>query len=82
MIYLYFLLKYSKTELFKINKEIEDNIVYEVFLFIYDMMKNIKNSKGDASSQNLLNIIFLHQAVCQRMNCKCKIIQIIPYGEN
>ena len=77
-----FLLKYAKTELFKINKEIEDNIVYEVFLFIYDMMKNIKNSKGDASSQNLLNIIFLHQAECHQMNCKCKIIQIIPYGEN
>ena len=77
-----FLLSYSKSELFKINKEIEDNIVYEVFLFIYDMMKNIKNSKGDASSQNLLNIIFLHQAECHQMNCKCKIIQIIPYGEN
>ena len=77
-----FLLKYAKTELFKINKEIEDTIVYEVFLFIYDMMKNIKNSKGDASSQNLLNIIFLHQAECHQMNCKCKIIQIIPYGEN
>ena len=77
-----FLLKYAKTELFKINKEIEDNIVYEVFLFIYDMMKNIKNSKGDASSQNLLNIIFLHQAECHQMNCKCKIIQIIPYGKN
>ena len=77
-----FLLKYAKTELFKINKEIEDTIVYEVFLFIYDMMKNIKNSKGDASSQNLLNIIFLHQAECHQMNCKCKIIQIIPYGEH
>ena len=77
-----FLLKYAKNELFNINKEIEDNIVYEVFLFIYDMMKNIKNSKGDASSQNLLNIIFLHQAECQQMNCKCKIIQIIPYGDN
>ena len=77
-----FLLKYAKTELFKINKEIEDAIVYEVFLFIYDMMKNIKNSKGDASSQNLLNIIFLHQAECHQMNCKCKIIQIIPYGEH
>ena len=77
-----FLLKYAKSELFKINKEIEDYIVYEVFLFIYDMMKNIKNSKGDASSQNLLNIIFLHQAECHQMNCKCKIIQIIPYGEN
>ena len=77
-----FLLKYAKTELFKINKEIEDNIVYEVFLFIYDMMKNIKNSKGDSSSQNLLNIIFLHQAECHQMNCKCKIIQIIPYGEH
>ena len=77
-----FLLKYAKSELFKINKEIEDNIVYEVFLFIYDMMKNIKNSKGDSSSQNLLNIIFLHQAECHQMNCKCKIIQIIPYGEH
>ena len=61
-----FLLKYAKSELFKINKEIEDK----------------KNSKGDASSQNLLNIIFLHQAECHQMNCKCKIIQIIPYGEH
>ena len=40
-----FLLKYAKTELFQINKEIEDNVVYDVFLFIYDMMKNIKNSQ-------------------------------------
>ena len=46
------------------------------------MMKNVKNSKGDASSQNLLNIVFLHQSECHQMNCKCKLIQMIPYGEN
>ena len=76
------LLKYAKIELFKINKEIENDLIYEVFLFVYDMMKNVKNSKGDASSQNLLNIVFLHQSECQQMNCKCKLIQMIPYGEN
>ena len=76
------LLKYAKIELFKINKEIESDLIYEVFLFVYDMMKNVKNSKGDASSQNLLNIVFLHQSECQQMNCKCKLIQMIPYGEN
>ena len=31
-----FLLKYAKTELFKINKEIEDSIEYKIFLFIND----------------------------------------------
>ena len=76
------LLKYAKIELFKINKEIENDLIYEVFLFVYDMMKNVKNSKGDASSQNLLNIVFLHQSECHQMNCKCKLIQMIPYGEN
>ena len=76
------LLKYAKIELFKINKEIENELIYEVFLFVYDMMKNVKNSKGDASSQNLLNIVFLHQSECHQMNCKCKLIQMIPYGEN
>ena len=76
------LLKYAKMELFKINKEIENELIYEIFLFVYDMMKNVKNSKGDASSQNLLNIVFLHQSECHQMNCKCKLIQMIPYGEN
>ena len=76
------LLKYAKIELFKINKEIENELIYEIFLFVYDMMKNVKNSKGDASSQNLLNIVFLHQSECHQMNCKCKLIQMIPYGEN
>ena len=76
------LLKYAKMELFKINKEIENELIYEIFLFVYDMMKNVKNTKGDASSQNLLNIAFLHQSECQQMNCKCKLIQMIPYGEN
>ena len=76
------LLKYAKIELFKINKEIENELIYDIFLFVYDMMKNVKNSKGDASSQNLLNIVFLHQSECQQMNCKCKLIQMIPYGEN
>ena len=77
-----FLLKYAKIELFKVNKEIQNELIYEIFLFVYDMMKNVKNSKGDASSQNLLNIVFLHQSECQQMNCKCKLIQMIPYGEN
>ena len=76
------LLKYAKIELFKVNKEIENELIYEIFLFVYDMMKNVKNSKGDESSQNLFNLVFLHQAECQQMNCKCKLIQMIPYGEN
>ena len=76
------LLKYAKIELFKVNKEIENELIYEVFLFVYDMMKNVKNSKGDASSQNLFNLVFLHQSECHQMNCKCKLIQMIPYGEN
>ena len=40
------LLKYAKIELFKVNKEIENELIIEIFLFEYDMMKNVKNSKG------------------------------------
>ena len=74
----------AKVELFKINKnEINNKNIYDVFLYILDILKNIKNNnnKYDISSVNLLNTIFEHQNKCNLSNCKCKLLQIIPHGQ-
>ena len=72
----------AKAELFKINKnEINNKNIYDVFLYILDILKNIKNNKYDIYSVNLLNTIFEHQNKCNLNNCKCKLLQIIPHGE-
>ena len=55
--------------------------IYDVFLYIFDILKNIKKNQKDIASVNLLNTIFEHQNKCNLNNCKCKLLQIIPHGE-
>ena len=77
------LLNVAKEELFKINEEkITDVDIYDVFLYIQYLLKLLKLGVKDASTQNLLNILFLHQQNCTSMECKCKLLQLIPYGIN
>jgi hypothetical protein len=76
------LFNFAKKELFKVNKqEITKKSTYDVFLYVLDVVKIIKhNKKYDISSINLLNTIFEHQNKCAINNCKCKLLQILPYG--
>ena len=77
------LLKVAKEELFKINEEkITDLYIYDMFLYIQYLLKLLKVGVKDTSTQNLLNILFLHQQNCSSMECKCKLLQLIPYGVN
>ena len=77
------LLNVAKEELFKINEEkITDLDIYDMFLYIQYLLKILKLGVKDTSTQNLLNILFLHQQNCVSMECKCKLLQLIPYGKN
>ena len=75
------LFKVGIKEIFKVNKiPITDNNVYDVFLYMFELMKDIKYSKNGAGYM-LLNSIFEHQEKCNLNSCKCKLIQIVPYGK-
>ena len=68
-------------ELFKINKELTKNRVYDSFWYIMEILKKVKNNQKDTSTVMLLNSIFKHQNKCTSSVCKCKLIQIIPHGK-
>ena len=56
------LLHVAKEELFKINEEKITNLeIYDMFLYIQYLLKLLKYGVKDNSTQNLLNILFLHQ---------------------
>ena len=77
------LLHVAEEELFKINEEKITNLeIYDMFLYIQYLLKLLKYGVKDTSTQNLLNILFLHQQNCSSMECKCKLLQLIPYGKN
>ena len=77
------LLNVAKEELFKINEEkITDTDIYDCFLYIQYLLKLLKSGVKDTNTQNLLNILFLHQQNCVSLECKCKLLQLVPYGEN
>ena len=77
------LLNVAKEELFKINEEkITDTDIYDVFLYIQYLLKILKKGIKDTNTQNLLNILFLHQQNCASLECKCKLLQLVPYGSN
>ena len=77
------LLNVAKEELFKINEEkISDPDIYDCFLYIQHLLKILKSGIKDTNTQNLLNILFLHQQNCVSIECKCKLLQLVPYGNN
>ena len=67
-------------ELFKINKDISNDKIYECFIYVLDILKTLKNGEINHSTVKLLNHIFKHQNDCTLSNCKCKLIQIMPHG--
>ena len=75
-----YLLTTGIKELFKINKDISNNKIYDCFIYIQEILKSIKNNNSNSSKSRLLNHIFKHQNKCSLSNCKCKLIQIIPHG--
>ena len=77
------ILSVAKEELFKINEEkINNTDIYDVFLYIQYLLKLLKYGIKDTNTQNLLNILFLHQQNCVSLECKCKLLQLVPYGKN
>jgi hypothetical protein len=77
------ILNVAKEELFKINEEkIKDTDIYDVFLYLQYLLKLLKFGIKDTNTQNLLNILFLHQQNCVSLECKCKLLQLVPYGSN
>ena len=72
----------AKVELFRVNKtEVTNKGIFDVFLYVFNILKTVKHNSQDISSVNLLNTIFEHQNKCNINNCKCKLLQIIPHGK-
>ena len=70
-------------EIFKIynDKNIPDNQNYDILYYFYDIYRRIKENKGNANTKTMVNIILLHLSKCHNSECKCKYIQIFPYGK-
>ena len=76
-----FLFKKAVNQLFKVNKDISNNKIYDCFIYLIEILKTLKNNQNNHAKTNLLNHIFQHQNNCTLNNCKCKLIQIIPHGD-
>ena len=70
----------AKTELFKTHKYIHNQEIIDTFLYINHLLKEIINN-GNCMN-DLMEIIILHKKNCKFQNCKCKLIQTLPYGKN
>ena len=71
-----------KIELFKIyNDKTISNINYNCYHYFNELYKNIYKKKGEENIKKIINIIILHQSKCHSIECKCKCIQIYPYGK-
>ena len=70
-------------KLFKIynDKNISDNLDYNCLYYFNELYYKIKQNSGEANTRNMINIILTHQSKCNNMECKCKYIQIFPYGK-
>ena len=68
-------------ELFKINKDISNNAIYDSYIYAMEILKSLKHNKINHSTVKLLNHIFRHKNNCSLSNCKCKLIEIIPHGK-
>ena len=75
-----YLFQRAMQELFKVNKDISNNKIYDCFIYVIEILKDLKNDRANSSKAKLLNHIFQHQNNCSLANCKCKLIQIMPHG--
>jgi len=71
-----FLFKKAVNQLFKVNKDISNDKIYDCFIYMIEILKALKNNQNNDAKTNLLNHIFQHQNNCTLNNCKCKLIQI------
>ena len=71
--------------LFKIydDKNIVENNDYDYdCLFYYnELYKKIKENNSDTNITKIINIILIHQTNCKNIECKCKYMQIFPFGK-
>ena len=72
-----------KEEIFKINndKNILGNQNYDILYYFSDIYRRIKENNGNGNIKKMVNIILLHQSKCHSNECKCKYIEIFPYGK-
>ena len=70
-------------EIFKIfnDKNITENQKYNCFYYFIEMIKKIKDNKDNGNTEKLVDVILLHQSKCHHVECKCKYIEIFPYGK-
>ena len=70
-------------EIFKIfnDKNITENQKYNCFYYFIEMIKKIKDNKDNVNTEKLVDVILLHQSKCHHVECKCKYIEIFPYGK-
>ena len=54
------LFKTAIDELFKINKDVSNNKIYECFIYVLEILKELKNNNINQSTVRLLNHIFQH----------------------
>ena len=72
-----------KEELFKIynDKNISENKNFNCLHYFNELYKKIKEKNGKQNIKIIIKIILLHQSKCHNLECKCKYIQIFPYGK-
>ena len=72
-----------KEELFKIynDKNFTDNNNYNCLYYLNELFRKIKINNGKGNTQKIVNIILLHKSQCHNIECKCKYIEIFPYGK-
>ena len=70
-------------KLFKIydEKNIFDDKNYDCLFYFDELYKKIKKNKDEKNIIKMINIILIHQTKCNNIVCKCKYMQIFPYGK-
>ena len=70
-------------KLFKIydSKNISDFRDYDCLFYFKELYKKIKENNDHKNINKIVNIILIHQSKCNNFVCKCKYIQIFPYGK-
>ena len=68
-------------KLFKIydDKNNPDNNDYDCLFYFNELYKKLK--ENDEDIKKMVNIILIHLSKCNSIECKCKYIQIFPYGK-
>ena len=72
-----------KEELFKIykDKNMYGSQNYYCLYYFNELYKKVREKNDENNLKKIVNIILLHQSNCNNIECKCKYIQIFPFGK-